>query len=89
MEEVVGSSPTIRSKIMKQPRQRIVKFTATVEIERHDWGWQATHAAFGLVATDKTETGALQKLDGLIAKTLEFGLAHGNLKLVKSAQAGK
>jgi hypothetical protein len=67
---------------MKQPRQRIVKFVATVESEHHDWGWQVTHPALGL-ASGKTESEALEKMDKLIGRQVEFDLVHGKRKAAK------
>jgi hypothetical protein len=75
---------------MKQTRQRVVKFVATVEITREDWGYRVDQPQMGLIATDKTEAGALEKMDQLIVQQVEFGTAHGMLKsAVKVAVRGK
>lgn len=75
---------------MKRTRQRIVKLVTTVEVERHDWGYRVDHPTTGLVATAETEDEALSKMDGLVVRQIEFGLAHGTLKNVsKPARAGK
>lgn len=70
-------------------RQRIIKFVANVEVTREDWGFKAVHPTLGTLATAETEAAALEKLDKMIAREVEFGLVHGNLKFVKPAKAGR
>jgi hypothetical protein len=67
-------------------RQRIVKLVATVESEKHDWGFQVNHKSLGLVASGKTEQEALDKIDLMISRQLEFDLVHG---LKRPAKAGR
>ena len=67
-------------------RQRIVKLVATVEIDRHDWGYQVNHKTLGLVASGKTEQEALDKMDKEISRRLETDLVHG---FKKPAKAGR
>lgn len=55
-------------------RQQIVKFVANVEVESFDWGFQVTHRNLGLVATDKTEDGALEKMNKMISHQIETDL---------------
>ena len=69
---------------MKRSRQRIVKLVTTVEVEKHDWGFQVNHPTLGLVATADTEDEALSKMDKMVVRQLEFDLVHGTLKSVKA-----
>ena len=66
-------------------RQRVIKFVATVDVTKEDWGFRVDYKPLGLIATDKTESGALDKMDKEISRQLDFGLTHGNLKIAKSA----
>lgn len=68
---------------MKRSRQRIVKMVTTVEVERHDWGFQVNHPTLGLVATADTEDEALDKMDKMVVRQLEFDLAHAKAKPAK------
>ncbi len=75
---------------MKRSRQRIVKLITTVEVEMHDWGYQVNHPALGLVASADTEDEALDKMDKMVVRQLEFDMAHGTLKSVaKPAKMGR
>lgn len=69
-------------------RQRVIKFVATVESERQDWGFLVRHKGLNLVASGATETEALEKMDKEISRTIEAGLVHGTLK-AKPAKAGR
>jgi predicted RNase H-like HicB family nuclease len=61
-------------------RKRVVKFVATVEITREDWGVKVTHPALGLVASGKTEDEALDKMDKAITQKIETDLVHGTVR---------
>jgi len=74
---------------MTRTRQRIVKLVATVEVTREEWGFKVNHPTLGLVATADTEDEALDKMDRMVVRQLEFGLAHGTLKDVKPAKMGR
>jgi hypothetical protein len=75
---------------MRRSRQRIVRLVTTVEIEKQDWGYQVWHPTLGLTATADTEDEALDKMDKMVIRQLEFDLVHGTLKSVaKPAKMGR
>lgn len=67
-----------------------MKLVVTVEVEKQDWGYQVWSPTLGLVATAETEDDALDKMDKMVVRQLEFDIAHGTLKsIAKPAKAGK
>jgi hypothetical protein len=85
------SSPDYQDWIdMKRSRQRIVKLVTTVDVEMHGWGYQVNHPTLGLVASADTEDEALDKMDKMVVRQIEFGLAHGTLKdVARPAKMGR
>ncbi len=64
-------------------RQRIVKLVVSVEITREDWGVKVVHPTLGLVASADTEDEALDKMDKMVVRQLDFDLAHAKAKPAK------
>ncbi len=62
-------------------RQRVVKFVATVDVTREDWGYRVDYAPLKLIATAKTEAEAMDKMEKLISQGVDASLVHGNLKV--------
>jgi len=69
-------------------RQRVVKFVATLEVTREDWGVKVIHPSLGLVATGKTEDEALTKMDRELSQEVESGLIRGKLNFAKNPVFG-